>query len=307
MLVSTALRRVRLTCTRAVLAVCTVCLAPPALAHEPQGAPPHLWSLDPLVWVPLAVLTAAYALGLWRLGIRSGVGRGVPRWRAACFAGALLTLFLTLVWPLEALAARSFALHMLQHMLLIALAAPLLVLGAPEAPLLHALPPRLRGATAALGAHVRRSPLGALARPVPAMILHALAIWGWHLPQAFEAALRTPWVHAAEHASFLGTGLLFWWSVRHTARAAAGAQGLAALAVLATLIHTGLLGALLTFAGRPLYATSGSPPWGLSALEDQQLAGLIMWVPGGVLYLAAGLALVAALLRDLSAGAARRQ
>jgi len=115
-------------------------------------------------------------------------------------------------------------------------------------------------------------------RPMLCALLHAAAIWFWHAPGPYIAAVQTPLWHVLEHASFLLTGWLFWWSVLRPGRSGALP---AAGALLFTVMHTGLLGALLSFAKVPLYSTA------MSALADQQLAGLVMWVPGGLVYLLA--------------------
>lgn len=190
------------------------------------------------------------------------------------FAGALLALFLALVWPLEPRAGTSFAAHMAQHMLLIGVAAPLLAASRPVVPSLKG-----RGALA--------RPFLVLARPGTAFVLHGAAIWLGHAPAALEWSLDAQWMHALQHFAFVATAALFWWSLLARGRRGAGES---ALWTLATLIHTGLLGALLTFAPRPLYPSYG--------LEDQQLAGLVMWIPGGLCYLAAGLAFASAWLAE---------
>jgi cytochrome c oxidase assembly factor CtaG len=216
------------------------------------------WGFDPWVWGGLALL----------LLLR-------PR-RAAYFCGALAALFLALVWPLETLADESFAAHMAQHMLLIGVAAPLLALSRPAL--------RLRAGRRALAALVLR-----LARPRNAFLLHGAAIWLGHAPRVIEWSLELRWAHALDHFALVATAGLFWWAM--LARGREG-YGESALWTLATMVHTGLLGALITFAPRVLYSSHG--------LEDQQLAGLVMWIPGGLCYLAAGLALAAAWLAGRS-------
>ena len=135
-----------------------------------------------------------------------------------------------------------------------------------------------------------------LARPLPAALLHALALWVWHAPGPFQAALQSRFLHDFEHASFFVTALLFWQSVIVAARSPA-TRIAAMLATLATLIHSGLLGALITLTRRPLYPAYGpAHVWSLSPMEDQQLAGLVMWVPAGAIYLLAGLVLAARLI-----------
>jgi putative membrane protein len=201
-----------------------------------------------------------------------------PRARSPWFcAAALLALLVALTGPLEALAEVSLAAHMVQHTLLIGFAAPMLALAYPR-PLLRPLPVTTKKA---LGAALRR--LGGLVRPRPAFVLHAVAIWLAHVPRIVEWAATYHWVHALEHVVLLGTAAAFWWALL---RPRAVRSGEAPVLALAMLIHTGLLGALLALSPRPLYPGFG--------LEDQQLAGLIMWVPGGLCYLAAGIALAAA-------------
>jgi uncharacterized protein (TIGR03382 family) len=194
-----------------------------------------------------------------------------PR-RKKPFGMALIALFVALVWPLETLAERSFAAHMIQHMVIIAVAAPLLVASRPSIPLLK-------------GAKSAGRLLKCLSVPYLAFVLHGIAVWAGHMPAVLEAAIAYPLVHFLEHAVLFGTAVLLWWSLRHQGRVASGA---ACLWTLGTMIHTSMLGALLTFAPRLLYPTY--------TLEDQQLAGLIMWVPGGFLYVAAALSFAAAWL-----------
>jgi putative membrane protein len=133
-----------------------------------------------------------------------------------------------------------------------------------------------------------------LTAPLTAWLLHAAALWVWHIPVLFNAALADPALHDFQHASFLITALIFWHSLlRHGAHAARGG---AILYLFTTTIHTGVLGALLTFARNPLYAPFdvGLRVWGsLTPLEDQQLGGLIMWVPGALVYVGVALTLLA--------------
>jgi len=131
--------------------------------------------------------------------------------------------------------------------------------------------------------------------------IHALAIWLWHAPVLFQATVTNDLVHTAQHLSFFLSALLFWWALfyAHGRRA----YGSGVLYIFTTAIHTGILGALLTFAPRlwyPVYSKTAEP-WGLSPLQDQQIGGLIMWVPASLVYLAAGLALFAAWMKESDA------
>jgi putative membrane protein len=135
--------------------------------------------------------------------------------------------------------------------------------------------------------------------PSVAWALHAAAIWVWHAPALYQATLSSETVHTLQHVSFLGSALLFWWALLH-AREGRMARPAAVIYLFTTAVHTSLLGALLTFSTRlwyPLY-DSGTLAWGLTPLEDQQLAGLVMWVPAGLSYLIASLALAATWLRE---------
>lgn len=272
------------------LPLLALCLPATARAHGTGEAMHHLLTLDPLVLFGLAVAALAYGVGLARLW-RSRIGHGVRRGQVACFAGGMALLALALVWPLDVLADRSFAAHMVQHLVLIALAPPLLVLGAPLVPFATLAPARRV---------IARLPWPWVAHPLAAFGLHAAVIWAWHAPALFQAALRAPAVHTLEHATMLAAALVFWWMLLPAGRARAGGRGTSLVWLLLTMIHLGLLGALLTFAPRVLYPAYGERPLalGLSPLEDQQLAGLIMWVPGGVVYLAAALALAAVWLEE---------
>lgn len=182
---------------------------------------------------------------------------------------------------------------MVQHELLIVLAAPLLALARPQRVLLASLP---RNARHLAGRCLRRLRLSMAV----AWTLHALVFWLWHIPTLYAAAAHQPLLHAAQHASFFGTALLFWWTVLER-RAAFGA---AALYTFATALHTGLLGALLFLAPRPWYAPYAAAP---DALEDQQLAGLIMWVPGGVVLALTALLLFWRWLDDMERRAGARE
>lgn len=288
-------------------------LAPlPALAHVGQPIEPHdlatAWSLEPGVLLALGASALLYSRGLRALW-SSGVGRGIRRWEANAFLAGWLVLTLSLISPLHPLGEALFSAHMGQHELLMVVAAPLLVLGRPLVPALWALP---IGWRRALGRGARGAPVRGgwrwLTHPAVAWVVHAAAIWLWHLPALYQSTLRSELLHTLQHSSFLATALLFWYALFQGRRARMG-YGAAVLYLFTTALHTGGLGALLTFARTPWYAeyAASSGAWGLTPLEDQQLAGLIMWVPAGVSYLIAGLVLVAASLREAERRTARWQ
>ncbi|KAF1047439.1 cytochrome c oxidase assembly protein [Xylophilus sp.] len=252
----------------------------------------------------LAAAALAYGAGLLRLLRRSGRGRRLLRALAGAFAGGWLALAGAFASPLDGLSEWLFAAHMLQHEALMIVAAPLLVLGRPLAVGLWALPRRLR---TALG-RLPRAPAAArcwaaASGPLGAWVLHGLALWVWHVPRFFEAALRHPGLHWVQHASFLGSAVLFWWSVLGRG----GPQGGAALlSLFTTMVHTAALGALLTLAPAlwyPIYLEPAAA-LGMDPLRDQQVGGLIMWVPAGLAYVLAGLALAWRWLALAGAGAA---
>jgi putative membrane protein len=256
-----------------------------------------------------AITAWLYARGVRALWRRAGVGQGVRRWQAAAFAGGIAALTLALISPLDRLSAALFSAHMVQHLALILVAAPLLVLGAPLLPSLWALPPARRRALGRWWKRARavRFLWHAATVPVVAWLLHAVAVWIWHLPALYQSALRSTLVHQLEHISFLGTALLFWWVLIHPAGRRGLGYGWGVLYVFAAALQSGALGIALTFAPSPWYpayaATTGA--WGLTPLEDQQLAGLIMWIPAGMLYLLAGLVLLAAWARQAEREAQR--
>jgi putative membrane protein len=183
---------------------------------------------------------------------------------------------------------------MTQHEILMLVSAPLLVLARPLVPFMWALPENWRNGVARVGRWrlFKRAWL-LLSAPLTAWILHALALWLWHAPALFVAALESEAWHAAQHISFLGSALLFWWALLENHGGRLGYGG-AVLYVFTTAIHTSVLGAWLTFSPRIWYApyaqTAGL--WNLTPLEDQQLGGLIMWIPAGTLLTFIGLALL---------------
>jgi putative membrane protein len=274
----------------------------PAHAHASGATAPSTliwtWNTDPLVLVPILALDLLYVVGIVRLWRRAGPGRGVPVWRALGYAVGLAALFAALVSPLDAGAEASFALHMTQHMLLIVVAAPLLVLGNVGVVLLSALPAGLRvpfGRTFALRP-LRQLRAWLFAVPV-ATAAHGVVVWLWHAPGPYEAALADPRVHYLEHITMFGTAALFWWSVVSSRRLPTLGYGTGIAALFLTMLHTGLLGILITLAPAPLYPSYAAVPWTtLGPLEDQQIAGIVMLLPGGLIYLGAGLALLAAWL-----------
>jgi putative membrane protein len=258
------------------------------------------WGWEPGSIIGLVLSGWLYGRGVRRAWRASGVDRGVRKWRVWCFAGGWLTLFVALVSPLHPWGQVLFSAHMTQHELLMLVAAPLLVLSGPLVAFLRALPPQWASRLARLSNYPTwRSVWGTITNPLVAWLIHGIILWAWHAPVLFQATLHNDWIHALQHISFLASALLFWWAVIHC-RSGAMSYGAGVLYLFTTAIHSGLLGALLTFARVAWYpdyaATSGE--WGLTTLEDQQLGGLIMWVPACTVYIIAGLALFAGWMRE---------
>jgi putative membrane protein len=268
------------------VALTTLCLA-----SRPAVEPgPFLidWSLAPAVTLPLAAALVLYVHGAWR-GAKSGAGPSAGQ--TGCFIGGWVLLAIAIVSPLCRLAAASASGHMVQHALLMALAPPLLVLGAPFATMRLALAP-----TQSPLESVERRESGAGVGGIS--LLYGAVIWLAHAPLVYEATLMDPLLHLLALAGLLGTGLYYW----HVVLIRCSTGG-AMLALFFAMLHTGLLGALLTLAASPWYPVFAgrTAAWGLTALEDQQLAGLLMWVPMGGVYLAAALTILGRTLGRLAA------
>jgi putative membrane protein len=284
-----------------------------AFAHD--GKPHHLadlpytWGLDPLVVVSLALSGWLYLRGVGKLWREASTGRGIRRWEAWAYAAGWLALFVALVSPLHPLGEVLFSAHMTQHELLMLVAAPLVVLGRPVIAFLWALPltwaRRVGGWSKA--AWFQRAWRG-VTNPLAAWLIHAAALWVWHAPVLFQATLRSDLVHTFQHVCFLGSALLFWWALIHGPQGLKG-YGVAVLYLFTTSVHSGILGAIITFTGTVLYPaySKTTATWGLTALEDQQLGGLIMWVPAGLVYIIAGLALCAGWMRESERSVLKRE
>jgi cytochrome c oxidase assembly factor CtaG len=263
-------------------------------AHDGQPPAPHdlwsAWNWDPFIIFSLMLSGWIYAAGIWELQQRTGGWSSALTWRALSFAAGLFTLFLALVSPLDALATALFSAHMIQHMLLIVIAPPLLVLGVSPAPFLRAFPQSMQRKLGQWWQRiaVSRPAWRTFTQPPVAWVLSTLVLWAWHAPPLYQAALQNESLHMLEHLSFVGTSLLFWQGITRLGRGSLGTLALFTMA-----LQGGLLGALLTFAPTPWYEAyaSTTQAWGLSPLEDQQLAGAIMWIPMGTAYTLAALIL----------------
>lgn len=269
--------------------ICLATLLPlPCLAHvAEQDSPPssEIW-----LWMCLALSLGLYLTG-WARIVRKARDERRPLTNIAlCFTLGWIVLAVALVPPLDTWSEHWFSAHMMQHQLMMVVAAPLLVLGKPLGVWLWGLPSEMRPRlTQALRRPAILSVWRWLGRPLPAWMLHAVAIWGWHIPAFFDAALENNAIHIAQHLSFLVTALFFWWAVFDRA-----SRGHAVISLFTTMMHTGALGALLTFSSAALYPAyvARALSHGLTPLEDQQLGGLIMWIPAGTAYLGAALGLL---------------
>jgi putative membrane protein len=266
----------------------------PAFAHHAAGDAAESGierALAILILAALVLGALLYARGVGRLWRRAGAGRGIRHGESMRFALGWSALALSLLSPVDEWTHRSFAVHMVQHELLMVVAAPLIVLGRP----LEAWAWAVSGSTQRLIARAMRAPvlrrIGRVATlSSVAWTVHALALWLWHAPILFRAALHSPLWHIVQHSCFFFSALVYWWSV--FGGRARQPRGSSIASLFTTMLHTSALGALLTFSQSPWYVVGDARLLGLSALEDQQLGGLVMWVPGGLPYLIAGLVIV---------------
>jgi len=247
----------------------------------------------------LALVIGVYAAGVVRLWRHAGYGRGLRPLEALAFTGGWMALVVALSPPLDEWSERWLAAHMVQHELLMVVAAPLIAFGAPSVGILWGIPSAARRAILST---VRRAPLPAIWRavsaPLVAFVLYAVALWIWHMPVLYDAALRHEAVHIVEHLCFFGTAALFWWGLVHGRLGRMG-YGAGIVYLFVTALHGGALGALLTVSPHVWYAPYlAHHASGLTPLEDQQLAGLLMWIPAGLAFVAGALVLFAAWLRQ---------
>jgi putative membrane protein len=231
-------------------------------------APQTSWSFDPPVLLGVLVLVLLYAAG-WRRAHRRGERHPPSVWRALLFAGGILTVLVALVSPLDSLGDQLMFMHMVQHILLLDLAPILLILGLTKV--------LLRPVTRRVQAIERRA--GFFAHPVFAVILYAALLWMWHVPALYDQAQGNSVLHAFEHLCFFAAGSLYWWHVLSPIRNRARLTGLGQVGYMAAgKLLVGLLGIALAFAPRVIYSFYAHQPhyWGLSPLEDQMMAGLVM-------------------------------
>jgi putative membrane protein len=228
------------------------------------------WSFYPSVLIGMALWTAAYLLVV-QAGRRSG-RPAVSQWRQAIFHLGTLAALLALISPLDELGDEYlFSAHMTQHLLLMYVTASCWVIGFPGWLL------------DASGGRVWRQGLKTVLSPLAALIIFAGVMLVWHIPAIYDFAEAHEWVHITEHLTYIGAAMIGWWPILGPGTRLVPAQSAPVRILYGFLVVMPgtLLGAVLTFAGRPLYQyyQSVPHPFGLTALSDQQLAGLIMWIP----------------------------
>jgi putative membrane protein len=259
-------------------------LAPAALAHN--GVDHATWSAadvwNALTAIALFAVALVYALGVRRLWRNQGGHQTISRWRACAFALGCAAAAAALLGPLDRWSDVLFSAHMAQHEILMLVSAPLMVLGRPFIASLFGVPPGVRDAAAG----VVRQPLVTRA-------------WELATGAVTVLLLHNESVHVVQHLGFFLTAALFWWALIHGRYGRLG-YGIGVMYVFATAMHTQILGALLTFGSRTWYPThtARTAAAGMNAVRDQQLAGIVMWIPFGVVFLFVGLALFAAWLGE---------
>jgi cytochrome c oxidase assembly factor CtaG len=247
------------------------------------------WNLDPLLLVPLGLALLIYLVGRTRLTKRASA----PPSGTALFLSGWTVLTLAIVSPLHEAGERSFTMHMIEHELIMLVSTLLLAASSSGGVMAWGLPKPLRQALAGRWKSPLQSLWRRLTEPVTATAVQAVVMWAWHAPILFDRALESSGWHMAQHTSFFLSSLLFWWAMLHPRGRSAG-YGVSAACLFVTSLIGGALGALMSFAASPWYAqyaAMGMTGIGLDPVDDQRLAGLIMWIPGGLVHGVAALVL----------------
>lgn len=261
------------------------------------------WTVEPSTLLFIAAPAFIYAAGIRDIMRRGRFGQRVRVGHVALFYLGILLLVLALLSPLDTLDGRSFAVHMTQHLLLLQAAPLLLLLGNPVPVMLAGMPrPLVRRVTRwMLRTRAVAGTLHAIMHPATVWMLYAGIMLAWHMPSLYDATLVDPGLHLAEHVSFFITGLLFWWVVVEPLPGPTRLHaGVRLVYVFAITLPMGLLASLLTLTTTlwyPYYATL-PPILGLTPLQDQQWGGLLMWLPGSILYLGADVLLFFRMLAE---------
>ena len=266
------------------------------------------WTFEPWIIVPLLLVSIIYLRGWWQLHRR--LPRRFGGSRLIAFQSGVVTLFLALASPLHELAEKLLQFHMIQHLLLMMVVPPLLLLGAPILPLLRGLPrPALRyGLRQLFSSRAFKRLARFFTDPLVCLLGFTVSNVAWHVPALYELALRSEFWHAVQHICFFGTGLLFWWPVVQPwpSRSRWPRWTMIPYLLFADIQNTAL-SAFLIFSERVLYPTYAAVPrlWGISVLDDQAAAGAIMWVPGSVIFLVPVVVLAIRLIDSPQTRAAR--
>lgn len=271
----------------------------PHIVELPLSQHSTLWIIDPVVAVLLLLIGLCFFRGSRIISRRVTSKREQYRRQRVRFWLGWLVLAVALVSPLDVMGEQLFSAHMVQHELLMMVAAPPLIASRPEQAIL------LGGSkfTASfMHLFTLRSPVilrfyRRMTDPLPAWCIHFAGLWIWHLPPLLNASLSNEWVHSFQHITFLLIAWVFWYSIFRLDRTSSLT---AVMSLFLTGIHASLLGALLTFSPVIWYSPYASTTfqWGLTPVQDQQLGGLIMWMPAGIIFIAAALTTMAKLLRD---------
>ena len=222
----------------------------------------------------------------------------VPYWRLLSYLSGLLCIILALLSPVEVLAGQLFFMHMIQHMLLVMCAPPLLLVSNPFPILLWGLPEKVRDVVAGLfvGNSLLRKLLRRFAGAGASWTIFVIVYIGWHDPMLYEAALRSKFVHDIEHISFFLVSMLFWWHVTSAAPRVHQklAYGRRIAYLLVTVPVNMITGVIITFSRQPIYEhyVKIQRPWSLTVMQDQMLGGIIMWIPGSMMLIVAIIVLV---------------
>lgn len=270
------------------------------LAHDGQPPKPHdlwtAWNLDPLLLTAIVFTGALYWYGFTR-----GRRRPAVEWRAKLFALALVVLGIAFLSPVDSVSSALASAHMVQHLLLMLVAAPLLALSAPWPTLLRGTPAAVRRTIARWRGRIRltRRKTAVFRHPVTAWLSYVGTLWFWHGAVPYGAALEYEPVHVLEHACFLAAGVLFWSVIVDSGLPGRTSPGVGLGLLFVVTMPTVFLSALLTFARTPWYDgyAHTTQAWGLTPLADQQLAGVIMWIPAGFVHLGSALALLVIWIR----------
>lgn len=275
-----------------------------AVTYQHPLAPGEIWA----AWNadPLTVAGILLAVWLYRAGRLRGRQPSAHPQRSRYFAGAVAATAVALISPLDALSGTLASAHMVQHLLLILVAAPLVALSAPTSTLLRGIPLGIRRTLARWRLHLRltRNTTRFLRHPGFIWVAHVGTLWFWHAAVPYNAALRYNAIHVLEHATFLLTAIMLWVLAVGIWRTGRLSPGFGVVLMFATAMQGVFLSALLTFARTPWYTgydAEAIRAWGLEPLADQQLAGVIMWIPGGVAYLVTALMLLALWIRGSEA------